>query len=159
MLQLETGLFFWTAVSFGILTALLYKVALPPLLTFLAQREKMIADAIADAKANQGRSEELLAEHKKKLAELHHTADKLIAQAREEGRQQREEIVAKANKQADLVLEKNRLDLVREKENMLRQIRSDVGEMVVIAAGKILGREVGSQDNVRIIEETIGQGK
>lgn len=159
MLELETGLFFWTAVSFGILTVLLYKVALPPLLTFLAQREKMIADAIADAAANQSRSEELLVESKKKLAELHHTADKLIAQAREEGRQQREEIVAKADKQADLILERNRLELAREKDNMLRAIRSEVADLVVSAAGKVLGREVGSRDNRRIIEESLKQQK
>ncbi len=155
MLQMETGLFFWTAVSFGILVVLLYKVALPPLLAFLAQREKMIADAIADASANQRRSEEMLEEYKKRLSEVHHAADRLIAEAREEGRQQREEIVDKANRQADLIMEKNRLELAQEKENMLRAVRNEVGTLVISAASRVLGREVSDKDNSRIIEEAI----
>ena len=157
MLELETGLFFWTVISFGILVVLLYRVALPPLLAFLAQREKMIADAISEAAENQRRSEELLNEHKKELAELHQSADKIIDQAKEEAHSAREEILSKADRQADIIMEKTRVEIAREKDKILQTVKGEVAEMVITAAGKILEREVTDKDNLKIIEESLRQ--
>jgi F-type H+-transporting ATPase subunit b len=159
MLELETGLFFWTVISFGILVVLLYRVALPPLLAFLAQREKMIADAISEAAENQQRSEELLNKHKKQLAELHQSADKIIDQAREEAHSARAEIISKADRQADIIMEKTRVEIAREKDKILQTVKGEVAEMVITAAGKILKREVTDKDNLRIIEESLRQNQ
>lgn len=159
MLDLETGLIFWTTVSFGILVVLLYKVALPPLLNFLAMREKLIADSIAAAEANQHRSEELLNDYKKKLAAVHHTADQVLARAKDEGRKTKDEIVEAASREAGKIIEKTRLDLDREKKEIVASARREVVELVALATGKVLHRVVTPEDNRRLIEESIAQVK
>jgi F-type H+-transporting ATPase subunit b len=157
MLEFESGLFIWTTISFGILVVLLYKVALPPLLAFLSKREQLIADSISEAEANQKKSEEMLLEYKKKLAELHHTADKIIDSAKAEATSARQSIIEKTNKQADLIMDKAQMDLVREKEKMLNEVRGQIASLVISAASKILRREVSERDNLTIIEESVAQ--
>jgi F-type H+-transporting ATPase subunit b len=153
MLELETGLFFWTVVSFGLLTVLLYKVALPPLLAFLLKRENLIAGSLEQSAANQKESEQLLAEYKKKLADVHKQAESIVSRARDEARTAREEIIANADRQSQRIMEKNRQELAHEKEKILREVKGEVAEMVVQAAGRVLQREVSARDNLRIIEE------
>ncbi len=153
MFEIETGLFFWTAVSFGILVVLLYKVALPPLLEFLSNRERMIAGQLEQAAANQKESERMLAEYRKKLADVHRQAETIVSHAREEARAAREEIIANSNRHSDQIMEKNRQELARQKEELLREVKKDVAEMVVSAAGRVLRREVAARDSSRIIEE------
>ena len=146
-------MFLWTAVSFGILVLLLYKVALPPLLEFLSNRERMIAGSLEQAAANQKESEEMLAKYKNKLADVHKQAESIVSRARDEASAARQEIIESANRRSELIMEKNRQELAREKENILKEVKSEVAEMVVRAAGRVLQREVSARDNIRIIEE------
>jgi F-type H+-transporting ATPase subunit b len=157
MLEIESGLFFWTTVSFLIMVVLLYRVALPPLLELLAKREKVIAGNLEQAAANQKESEQLLADYRKKLSEVQKMAEAIVEKAREEGRAERQDILVSANRQAEMVMEKNRQDMIREKNRILLEVKGEVAEMVVKAAGRILRKEVGSKDNLRLIEEAINE--
>jgi F-type H+-transporting ATPase subunit b len=159
MLEFEPGLFIWTAVSFGLLVLLLYKVALPPLLDFLAQREKMIADSLAAAAADRQESAALLAEHKKALAEVHHKAEQIINEARVEGRGVRAEIIAKAGQEAERLLVKAQAELGKEKETILREVRESVADLVMLAAGKAVRRLLTAEDDQRIIKESLAEIK
>ncbi|MFH1386344.1 MAG: F0F1 ATP synthase subunit B [bacterium] len=159
MLEIETGLIFWTTVSFGMLVALLYKVALPPLLNFLAMREKMIADSIALAEANQKKTAELLEDQKKKYAQAHQSADQMVERAKEEGRQTKEGIITAASREADKIMEKARLELEREKDKIVASAKQEVVELVAMATGKVLRRVITPEDNRRLIEESIAQVK
>ncbi len=152
-------MFIWTAVSFGLLVLLLYKVALPPLLAFLAQREQQIADQLAAAAADQQRSAELLAQHKKELAEVHRKAEELLAQARDEGRKTRDEIIAKAGGEAGLILEKAKQDLAREKSAVLSEARKEIVDLVTAAAGKILRQKLTAEQDRALIERSLQESR
>lgn len=155
MLNFEPGLIFWTTVSFLILVALLYKAALPPLLSFLSQREKIIADSLEQASNNQKRSEDLVEQYREKLAEANAAAEDIIVRSKEQAKQLRSEITKEAEKQAELVLERARQDIDKEKNRMIAGIRREIAGIVVSAAGQILQREVRQADNRRIIEENL----
>ena len=153
MFEFNPGLMIWTSVSFVLLVGLLYRVALPPLLAFLESREKSIADSLARAAENQEKAEKLLAEHKQKITELHLTADRVITEAKNEGQKVRNEIIERANQQSDLILERAKQDLAREKLKLLGELKNEFSEIVTGAAGKILRREVKPEDEIEIIEE------
>jgi F-type H+-transporting ATPase subunit b len=153
MFELNPGLMIWTTVSFVLLVALLYRVALPPLLAFLESREKLIADSLVQAAESQKKAEQLLEEHREKIAELHLTADRVIAEAKNEGLKVKKEIIERANQQSGLILERAKQDLVREKGKVLGELKKEFSEMVTGAAGKILRREVKPEDEMEIIEE------
>lgn len=157
MLEFEPGLFIWTVVSFGLLVLLLYKVALPPLLGLLAQREKMIDDSLAAAEADRKESAALLVEHQKALAEVHHKAEQIISEARTAGRQEKEGIVATASKEADRLIARAQAELGKEKESILKEARETVAELVTLATGKALRRLVTAADDQKIIKESLAE--
>jgi F-type H+-transporting ATPase subunit b len=159
MLEFEPGLFIWTTVSFLLLVALLYKVGLPPILAFLAQRERQIAGQLAAAAENQKRSEELVARHNKELADVHRKAEEILTLAREEGRRTRDEIVAKADGEAGVIMERARQDLVREKSAIISEAKSEIVELVAAAAGKIVRQKLTAEHDRALIEKSLQESR
>lgn len=153
MFEFEPGLIIWTTVSFVVLVALLYRVGLPPLLAFLENREKVIADSLARAAESQEKAEKLLEEQKKRMVEMHVMADAVIADAKSEGQKVKDEIIERANQQSGLILERARHDLEREKGRLLGELRQEFSDAVIGTAGRILRREVRPEDEIQFIEE------
>ncbi|MDD4179522.1 MAG: F0F1 ATP synthase subunit B [Candidatus Margulisbacteria bacterium] len=159
MFEFEPGLIIWTSVSFGLLVLLLYRVALPPLLALLEKREGQIAAALAESAASQQQAKALLEEHKIKLAEFHHSAEKIMAETKSEAEKARAEILDKANREAGRVLEKTQLDLAREKERIMAEAKATLLDLVAAAASRVLRRSITPEDNRRIIIESLDEVK
>lgn len=157
MLEFQPGLIIWTCVSFGLLVLLLSKVALPPILAFLAQREKSIADAIEEAAKNQKRSEDLLAEYKGQLTQINQKADQILSEAKNEGDRLKTEILERAEKQATLVTQRASQDIAREKDKIIDEVRRSTAELVALAAGKVLRKVISAEDNRQLIEESLNE--
>ncbi|MFA5112816.1 MAG: F0F1 ATP synthase subunit B [Candidatus Margulisiibacteriota bacterium] len=155
MLEFEPGLFIWTTVSFLLLVVLLYKIGLPPILAFLAERERQIADQLATAAENQKRSEQVLAEHKKELAAVHQKAELILSESRAEGRRAKDEIVAKANSEADRVIARAKIDLEREKKEVMSQAKQEIVGLVTAAAGKVLRQKLTADQDRAMIEKSL----
>ncbi|MBN3033459.1 MAG: F0F1 ATP synthase subunit B [Candidatus Saganbacteria bacterium] len=159
MLEFEPGLFIWTVVSFGLLVVLLYRVALPPLLGFLAERERLIAGQLAEAAAGQKQAEQLVAEHKRELAEVHRRAEEIVAKARDEGRAARDEILARASGEADRVLARAQLDLERERTEIMTRARTEIVDLVAAAAGKVIRRKLSAAEDRALIERSLTESR
>lgn len=157
MLEFESGMIFWTTVSFGILVVLLYKVALPPLLEFLAQREKLIADSLSQASAEREKAAVQAAEQKRQLAEVRKQVDQMLSQAKGEGDRIKEEIIARAERQAEDILEQSRQDLSREREKLISAVKASTAELIVAAAGKFLRRAVTESEHRRLMGESLAE--
>ena len=149
----------WTTVSFGLLVLLLYKTALPPLLAFLAAREKQIADALATAETERQASARLLQENKKQLAEINRKAEALIEQARSEGQRTRDEIVQNAGLEAKRLLEKAKFELEREKQGIVTAARREITELVIETSAKVLRRSLTGDDDRKLVEAALAESK
>jgi F-type H+-transporting ATPase subunit b len=155
MLDFEPGLLIWTTVSFGILVVLLYQVALPPLLSFLAEREKLILTSLAAAERAKADNVALLAEQKVQLREAHEQADQIMARARDEGDRLKREMLERASEQSAQLAKEAKLDISREKEKALGAVRSEAANLVALAASKVLGRTIELKDHKQLIEESL----
>jgi F-type H+-transporting ATPase subunit b len=159
MFEIETGLIFWTTVSFGILVGLLYYFALPPIIRFLEKREKLISDSISSAEENRKKGEEILALQKKELGRAGEQAGKILDAARAEGERMKGELITKAEKHADFILEQAKLDIRHEKEEIMSKVRQDTIGLIAAASGRLLGRVVTIKDHKRLIEKSIKEAK
>ncbi|OGB89754.1 ATP synthase F0 subunit B [candidate division WOR-1 bacterium RIFCSPHIGHO2_01_FULL_53_15] len=159
MLEFEPGLMIWTVVSFGLLVLLLYKAALPPILALLAQREKMIADSIELTMKNEKRSEELAAEYREKLNQINQKADRMIDESKKDGEKLKNEILERAEKQAELIALRASQDIARERDKIFAEVRRSTAELVALAAGKVLRKTISPADNRRLIEESLTQAR
>lgn len=134
----DSGLLFWMVLIFAIVLGILWKFGFPMITGMVEKRTAHIDDSLRLAREAEERMNGLAQEQKKlieetrlqqsqMLKEAASTRDAIIAQAREEARHQ-----------ADVMIEKAKVEIEAEKESAMRDIRNDVAMLSVQVAEKIL---------------------
>lgn len=144
LLSPELGLFFWTLLAFLIVFFILRKAAWKPILKSLGDREKGIADSIAQAdrvrkemSALQSQNETLLAQAREErqtmLREAKDAGDKMVAEAKERARQEGDKMIADA-----------RMQIEQQKMAALTDVKNQIGILAVEVAEKVLRRNLAT---------------
>jgi len=155
LLTLEPGMIIWTFITFGLLLFILKKVGWKPLLDALEKREERIHSDIQRAEHAREESEKLMAEHKKMMTAAELEARKVIVEARKLAEKMKEDIVESANEQARQMTTQAQAEIQREKATALAQLRSEVADLAISAAGKILKETLDEDRNRKIVDEFI----
>lgn len=140
-------------VSFGIVFLVLYKYGFPVITSMLDERKKFIEDSLRNA-----------AEANERLAGIEKEGEAILETAREEQArilreavQTREQLLADARRKAEVengkMLEETRRVIRQEKDDALREVRSQIAEMSLAIAEKVLRGELS--DNGRNREYTM----
>jgi F-type H+-transporting ATPase subunit b len=149
-------------VMFIILLALLKKFAWGPLMGIMQEREQHIANEISQAERANLEAKKQLEEQRELLKEARVEAQGLIENARRQGDVQREEIIAIARTEADRIKESAKMEIEQQKEQAVAAIREQVASLSVLIASKVIERELGEQDQQKLIDEFIqeaGKGR
>ncbi len=155
MFEIESGLIIWTSISFAILVFLMYRLALPPILKVLKERENTISQALSQAEAGKRESETLLSAYRQRLAEASETGEKMLLEARREGEKLKQVIIEAGRKNADLLIVRAQEDLKKEKNRIVSEIKAEEADLVALAAGKLLKRKIDKAENIKLIEESL----
>ena len=156
----DTGLLFWMVVIFGLVFFLLWKFGFPIITEMVEKRNATIEKSLKDAKAVEAQMSAMLEEHAQMLEDarkeqaqiLREAADtrsKLIADAKEQAREEAAKILADA-----------RTEIAAEKEAALRDVRKEVAVLSVSIAEKILRKELAADGEQleymdRMVDETV----
>lgn len=156
-----TGLNIWdilaTLFFFTLLMFLLKKVAWGPLMGIMTQREELVASEIVAAETSRKESQRLLEEQRDLLKEARTEAIAIVENAKKQGDATRDEIITIARNEAIHLKESAIRDIDTEKERAIAAVRQEVVSLSVLAASKVLGKEVSEEDNRALIEETIAK--
>jgi len=151
------GLMIWTLVLFLFTMWVLRKVAFPRIQEALDKRANAIRDNIEAAEKQRQEADKLLQEYRHRLTEAREQADDIITRARkaseaakaeaaEEGKQRREELVAAA-----------RRDIEAETRRSLERIRKEVADLTVLATEKVTRKTLDTEDQKRLVEEALAE--
>ncbi|MBI5473913.1 MAG: F0F1 ATP synthase subunit B [Ignavibacteriae bacterium] len=157
MLEINPGLIFWTIITFIAVLAILKKVAWKPLLTALTSREEQIRTALQQAEHAQTEAMKLLEENKRHLAQADAHAQQAMREGREMGERLRVEIVEKANANARAMVEQAKDEIRRERDAALTQLRGEVADLAVIAAGKIIDANLDVNKHRQLVDNVINE--
>ena len=147
------GLIFWTTLTFGILFFLLKKMAWKPILGAVEDREKSIKDALASAEKARKEMQNLTADNERILKEARNDREKLLNEARSMREQMIEEAKDEAQIEADKLITKAKEGIVNEKLAAIADLKSQVADLSIGIAEKLLKEELASKDNqVKLIE-------
>ena len=142
-------------IAFLVFIWLLWRFAVGPIVKVLDQRQERIGESMAAAermqaelRATQSRNEEVLLEARREAQDILSTArmngEQMLARARDE-----------ANVQAETYLTRAQESLRQETEQARQQLRREVGDLAVLAAGRIIRKELDPQSQSRPIEQTL----
>ena len=155
--KLNLGDIIVTVLIFLILLILLKKFAWGPLMGVMDQRAELIATEIEQAEKSRIESKELLEEQRSLLKEARNDAQAIVENAREQGESQREDIVKVARNEVARLKEEATLEIASEREKAVAAVREEFVSLSILAASKVLGKELSEEDNRALIEETIAK--
>jgi F-type H+-transporting ATPase subunit b len=143
--------------SFCIVCLILYRFAYRPVLNMLEVRRQQIAQGLANAeqiKAELARTE---AQRQEVMAQANIQANKFIEEARAAAARLREQETQKAIAAAEQIIIKAREAAAREHDQMLTELKREVGRLVVQTATTVTGKILTEEDQRRLAEETAKQ--
>lgn len=125
----------------------------------LDERSARIAKGLEDAEVA-ARDRELAREERERaLTEARTEAADMLARANKIAEDTRKEILAEARSQAEKVSTRAREEIVAEKERVMAEIRSQVADLALLAAGKLVGREMDGPTQRRLVDEFLGEAR
>lgn len=155
LLTLEPGMLVWTFVTFAVLLWVLKKIAWKPLLGALETRENTIREDLQKAEKARVDAELLLTEHRQLLERSETEARKILDEAKSTAESLKQGIIDSANEQARQMSEQAKAEIQREKDTALSQLREEVADLAVRAAGKILGEELDADKHRKLVNDFI----
>lgn len=147
----------WTWVTFGIVLAILYKVAWKPILAGLDVRESTIKKSLEDAE----KAKEELATVQEKTKQMLHDAEveakNIVSKARETAQTLGKEIEEKAKSEAQTVRDNALKDIESAKVEAMQTLRAESSELAISLAGKLLGENLDNEKNRALTEKLISK--
>lgn len=149
----DWGLVIWSAVSFFTLFLLLKKMAYKPILNMMKKREETIKASLDKAEETRVEAERLFEEYKNQLDEARKEAQKIIEEGRAVAENAKQEINQKANEEAKKILDSAQNEIRAEKEKALVEIQTNLADLVVEAASKVVQKSLDKENHLGLIED------
>ena len=151
---------FWVLVSivnFLVILYLLRRYLWGPILTVLANRAAKIREGLAMAEAAKVERERMKAEVERLLADARHEAQAIAERTTKAAEAAAADIRTQAKAEADRIRERGREDATQLHDQALAQLRSELAGMVVLAASRVLGRELDPEKHRALIEQSLDE--
>jgi F-type H+-transporting ATPase subunit b len=157
MLEINPGLIVWTIISFLVFAYVLGKYAWKPIVKALTEREDKIRTAIEQAERARAEAAELLKKNEENMARADEEYQRVIRESRSLAEKVREEMLAKARSQAQQELERATEEIRRNVEAARQQLRTEVADLAVKAAEKILDESIDEQRQKKLVNTFLDQ--
>jgi len=147
----------WTLLWFGILLAVLWKLAWKPLLAGLTSRQEHIEKQISDAEKTRAEAKKVLEEYNAKLADSDRQGRDIISARTKEAEKQAKEAHQKT--QQELAERKIRAeaDIQRERSEAEDELWDQAGDIVRQLGQDVFGKTLDGVDNQKLIDEAIAR--
>ena len=143
---------FGQMIAFAVFVWFAMKYVWPPIVAALAERKAKIAEGLAAAERGhkekelgQKRAKELMLEAKQQAAEIVNQAQKrageIIEEAKSDARTEGERLVTAA-----------KAEIERETNRAREELRAKVADLAVVAAGKILEKEIDAKAHKALVD-------
>jgi len=155
LVRFDPGLIFWTWITFFLVLAILAWKAWRPMIRALEKREERIRNALEAADKARHESEELTAKVREDIRQSRREAQQILADARTAAEKVRVDLEETAKKKADELVAKAQDQIEAEREHALREIRTTVVDLSISLAGKVIERNLTTEDNKKLVEESL----
>ena len=152
MLEINPGLMIWTIITFIVLVFVLKRLAWKPLVQTLTAREERIRESLEQAEHARHEAQRLIEENQRQMAQAHSEFQRLMREAREEAEKLRARRRQEAEAEARKIVDQGKFEIEREKEAAMVQLRSEVADLAILAASRILDEELDEKKHKRVIE-------
>jgi F-type H+-transporting ATPase subunit b len=155
--DINPGLTLWAAITFLLLLVVLGKFAWGPIIEMLDKREKSIREAIDEADKGRAEVVRLLAEQKASLVKASREAAEAAKRNQQEVEALRQDLTAKARKEAEELVIGARKQIVEEKTKAAAELRGMVADLAIEAAGRLVKASLDDKAQRQLVEDYLKQ--
>ena len=150
-------LFLSQVISFVIVAVLLRRFAYKPILNVLHERRERIAESLRNADKIKQQLAEAEKRHAEILAKANAEAQRMIDEARESAEHVAERKEQEAIAAAEQIIAKAREASMLEHKRTMAELKRELGRLVVETTAKVTGKVLTSEDQRRLQEEAARQ--
>jgi F-type H+-transporting ATPase subunit b len=144
-------------INFVILLALLGIFLYKPVLKMVDERSNRIKESMEQAEATREEYARAQEEVQKQINRAREEGQALIAQATQIGERVREEAGEKAVQEAQALVDRTRVELERERDKAIDDLRREFADISIMAAEKVINERLDKEKHRRIIEQTLDE--
>ena len=156
LIQVTPGLMIWTILCFLITLFVLKRFAFGPIQATIDERRERIRQSLSEADHAREEARKLLEEHRKLIAQARQQAEEIRNEVRRDAEALRERARDEIETDRQRRLQETARQIEAETTRSLAQIRREVAELTLLAATKVTGKVLDSDDQRRLIDEAIG---
>jgi F-type H+-transporting ATPase subunit b len=149
------GTFIFELIAFLIVLGVIGWKVLPPLNKVLSERQDQIRGEIEAADQAKTDAEQADADRHRELDEARQRAREIVAQANHTADQVTVARQAQAQAEYERIVNSAEAEVTVARQAAVEQITARVGEIVIAAAERVIGREIQASDHQDLINEAI----
>ena len=155
ILAVEPGLALWTLVAFAIVFLILRRYAWPAITSAMEAREEKITESMERAEKALAEAKQISADNQKARREADQEAQRILREAREASERLRADELDKTRAQIKQAQEAAQAEIEREKQSAIEQLRTEVTDLAIQAAGKILKENMDNSRQRKLVDKFI----
>ncbi len=128
-----------------------------PLDRAIQSRQRRIAQSIHDAEQLKADVEAGRERAHTELQEARHQAQAILDQAQKLGEDLREELRTRGRQDQEAMLVRARAELEQERRRAVDELRRQVADLTVAAAGRVLAKELDPQTHARLVQDALAE--
>ena len=142
-------------VNFGLLLLVLRLFAYKPIIKMLDNRANKIKESLEAG--DRAKQEAVSAEKEiaKKIEEASASGQQIVGQALKTAEEVKRRASLDAKKEADAIVAKAQVEIQREKQESMTELRKEVADLAVMVAGKAIGTSIDKETQRKLIENTL----
>jgi F-type H+-transporting ATPase subunit b len=153
---------FWVivaAVNFIVFLGVIWLIFFRPVSALLESRRERIEQGLRDADAARVERENAAAERLATLAAARQEANELLARAQKQADDNRERQVAETRAEIERLREKATSDIESERQRALSEVRAQVADLAILAAARVVGETMTPTRQRRLVDQFLNESK
>ncbi|MBU1131968.1 F0F1 ATP synthase subunit B [Patescibacteria group bacterium] len=142
-------------LNFCIVLSVLWFFAMKPIMKLLKTREKKISEGLENADKVEQKMAEAEQEKKKKVVEGRREAQIIIENATAEAEKVKEAKEEETRLGVQKIVAEARREINSEREKMVKAVKTELGDLVLLALGKISKEGIGKKAHEKLIDEAL----
>ena len=147
---------FWVIVSalnFILFFVIIWTFAFKPVSAMLADRKSRIEEGLKDAEQARRDRENAEAERVATLGEARREANDILARAQKVAQETRDADIAATKEELERMRVRAAAEIEAEKTRAIADVRSEVADLALLAAGKVVGETMTDARQRRLVDE------
>ncbi len=151
--------FLFSIITFIVLFLILKHFFFEKVHDFMMKRQQEVEDSLNNAAETSRIADAKLADYEERIANVETESRAIIKKARDEAKIQADGIIDAANEKAKAAITRSQEEIRREKFNARKELKEEVGSLAVLAAEKIMEREIDADSQKDIVDRIIEEAE